>query len=105
MNFLISIAGWLLWNSIAFRIEKDGYDSQKKQFPLKEYISETWDNWITSLFMIPVLLFLGYKGLDLNPMAVFGSEPMGWNDFYYLGTGFFTEVVMYAVKKWKQSKQ
>lgn len=105
MNFLISIAGWLLWNAIAFRIEKDNYDDQEKEFPLRLYVYRSWDNWITSLFMIPVLLFLGYKGLNLNPLAVFGTEEIGWNDTYYLGAGFFTEVVMYAVKKWKKAKQ
>lgn len=101
MNFLISLAGWALWNLIAFRIEKDKYDDEDKAFPIKAYARKTWENWVTSLVMIPVLLFLGYKGLGLNPLAVFGTEQIGWNDTYYLGAGFFTEVLMYTVKKWR----
>ena|SRR5688572_2205222 len=101
MNFLISIAGWTLWNLIAFRIEKDAYDDRNEKFPLKEYVSKVWDNWLASLVMIPILLFLGQQQLGLNPMGVFGTEEIGWNDFYYLGAGFFTEALMYAVKKWR----
>jgi hypothetical protein len=101
MNFLISLAGWALWNLIAFRIEKDKFDDEDKEFPIKTYARKTWENWVTSLVMIPVLLFLGYRGLGLNPLAVFGTEQIGWNDTYYLGAGFFTEVLMYTVKKWK----
>lgn len=104
MNFLFAIAGWIVWNLIAFRIEKDPYDDRNEKFPIKEYISKVWDNWLVSLFMIPVLLFLGYKGLGLNPLAVWGTEPIGWNDTYYACSGFFSEVLMYAVKKWR-SKQ
>lgn len=101
MNFLISLAAWLAWNVIIFRIEKDKFDDEDKEFPIKTYARKTYDNWLASLFMIPVLLFMGYKGLGLNPMGVFGSEEIGWNDTYYLGAGFFTEAVIYAIKKWK----
>lgn len=101
MNFLISLAGWFLWNMVAFRIEKDPYDDRGEKFPFREYVSRVWDNWLASLVMIPVLLFLGYRGLDLNPMAVFGTEKIGWQDTYYLGAGFFTEALMYAIKKWR----
>lgn len=101
MNFLASIAAWLVWNVIIFRIEKDKFDDEDKEFPLKTYAQKTWDNWLTSLLMIPVLLFLGYKGLAIHPMAVLGSEPLEWSDSYYLGAGFFTEAVMYGIKKWR----
>lgn len=101
MNFLASIAAWLAWNAIVLSIEKNKYDDEEKEFPLKTYASKTWDNWIASLLMIPVLLFLGYKGLAIHPMAVLGSEPLEWSDTYYLGAGFFTEAIMYGIKKWK----
>lgn len=101
MNFLISIAAWIAWNAIVFSIEKNKYDEEGKEFPLKTYALKAYDNWLASFFMIPVLLFLGYKGLAIHPMELLGSEPLEWNDSYYLGAGFFTEAVMYAIKKWK----
>lgn len=101
MNFLISLAAWLAWNTIIFSVEKNKYDDEEKEFPFKAYAMKTYDNWLSSLFMIPILLFLGYKGLAIHPMAVLGSEPLQWDDSYYLGAGFFTEAVMYGIKKWR----
>jgi hypothetical protein len=101
MNFIISIIGWLAWNVIVFRIEKDKYDDKGEHFPFSKYFSETWDNWLASLFMIPILLYLGYKGLGINAFGIIDIEHLNWSDAYYLGSGFFTEAAIYAIKKMK----
>ena len=105
MNFLISLAGWFAWNVMILRIDKDAYDTTGKTFPISEYASKTWDNWLASLAMIPILLFIGYRQMNLDPMAVIDVQHLKWSDLYYLGSGFFTEAVMYAYKKWKNQKE
>lgn len=104
-NFFInpiaaSFFGWLAWNVVMFRIEKDGYDLQKIKFPLGEYFSRTWDNWIASFVMIPILLFVGFKKLNIE----FDSNNLQWNDLYYVLSGFITEVVIVSWEKWKNKK-
>lgn len=95
-----SLFAWLAWNAIMFRIEKDGYDKDKINFPLIEYVKRTYDNWIASLFMIPVLLFIGYNKLEIQ----MDGENLQWSDLYYLASGFATELVIVAWNKWKNKK-
>lgn len=91
-------AGWAAWNVLIFSLEKDKFDKEKKVFPIVEYIGYTYDNWLRSLVFIPVLLYIGYKGLGLNPLV--GGE-LKWNDIFYLCSGFAPELVIYLYKKWK----
>lgn len=105
MNILVTLAGWLAWNVIIFRIDKDNRDEKGEPFPLKQYAIQSWDNWLSSLVMIPVILYLGYKGLGFNAFGSIGLSDLGWSDAYYLGSGFFTEAAIYAIKKWKASRQ
>jgi len=105
MNALISLIGWLGWNIIIFRIDKDQYDDQKLAFPLRQYILQSWDNWLASLVMVPVLMYIGHRGLNL-PGSIFGfGEDVAWSDLYYLGSGFFTEAIIWAIKKYKASRK
>lgn len=91
-------AGWFAWNVLMFRIEKDKFDKDKKIFPIGEYVMYTWDNWLASLVFIPVLLFAGYKGLNMNPFADHSVE---WSDLFYLCSGFAPEFVLFLYDKWK----
>lgn len=104
MNIFITVIGWLAWNVIIFRIDKDQYDDRGEQFPLIQYIKQSWDNWLASLVMIPVLLYMGYKGLGFDVFTGIDIEKLAWSDAYYLGAGFFTELVIFAIKKWKASR-
>lgn len=97
-NTVAALFAWLAFNVIVLRIEKDTFDSQNKGFPIKEYAAKTWDNWLASLVMIPVLLYVGYKKLNLG---VVGEHSIEWSDLYYLGSGFITELVIKAYEKWK----
>lgn len=106
MNLLITVVGWLAWNVIIFRIDKDQYDDRKEPFPLKQYALQSWDNWLTSACMIPVLLFIGHKGLGIPGAFVgFDVDNLEWSDLYYLGAGFLTEAVIFAIKKWKAARK
>jgi len=105
MNILVTLAGWAAWNIIIFRIDKDQYDDKKEDFPLWQYTKQSYDNWLASLAMIPVLLYLGYKGLGFNVFSAIEIQHLQWSDAYYLGSGFFTEAVIFAIKKWKASRQ
>lgn len=105
MNALIALVGWLGWNVMIFHIDKDQYDDKGVDFPLKQYFLQSWDNWLASLVMVPALLYIGNKGLDL-PGSVFGfDKDISWSDLYYLGSGFFTELIIWAIKKYKASRK
>lgn len=86
--------GWLAFNVIMLSMFKDENESN---FAIKAYAKEHWDNWFASLVMIPVLLFVGYKGLSI-PI----DEKVDWNDLYYLASGFATEAVKMIWKKFKK---
>lgn len=105
MHILITIAAWAAWNVIIFRIDKDQYDDRKEEFSLWQYVKQSYDNWLASLFMIPIILWMGYKGLGFNVFANIGMDSLEWSDAYYLGSGFFTEALIFAIKKWKASRQ
>ena len=98
-NFAAAFFGWLAFNVIIFRIEKDKFDQGDLSFPLSKYIIKTWDNWIASLCMIPVLIFVGYKQLDLGVLIT--DHNIKWSDAYYLLSGFSTELIIVSWTKWK----
>lgn len=95
VNLLAALAGWLAWNVLLLSIEKD---DNEKTFSLKTYALEHWDNWLASLFLIPVLLFFGYRGLGLGVVEM---DHLKWSDAYYVCSGFATELVKTIWKKWK----
>lgn len=106
MNILITIFGWFAWNAVIFRIDKDQYDERNEVMNIRQYALQSWDNWLTSACMIPVLLYIGYKGLGIEGAFIaIDVEKLEWSDLYYLGSGFFTESVIFAIKKWKASKK
>lgn len=88
-----SFIGWFAFNVIMLSMFKDENEST---FALIPYAKEHWDNWVASFVMIPVLLFIGYKGLSI-PM----DDKLEWNDIYYLASGFATEAVKMMWKKFK----
>lgn len=99
-NFFISLIGWVAWNVLMFRIEKDKYDETDSEFPLKQYVLKTYDNWLASFVMIPVLLYLGYIGFNFNALGVIDLQHLDWSDAYYLASGIFTELVIKIYKAW-----
>lgn len=97
--------GWLAWNVLIFRIDKDQYDAKGIDFPVKQYALQSWDNWLASFCFIPILWWIGYKGLGIEGAFLgFDTEKMEWSDIYYLGSGFFTEAIIFAIKKYKAAR-
>lgn len=101
LNIYASIAGWLAFNVILFRIEKDRFDKIGERFPLTKYVSETWDNWLASFVFLPVLWYIGYKQLALDPFADLEVTKMQWSDLYYVCSGFIVELIIVTYQKWK----
>lgn len=93
-----ALFGWLAFNVILFRIEKDKADDSDLQFNIKGYFLKVWDNWLASLVCVPIVLYLGYKQLSIG---MIDAENPQWQDLYYLGAGFLPELVIVAWKKWK----
>lgn len=96
-----AVFGWLAFNVMLLRIDKEEYDNSKKMFPLREYFMYVWDNWLASLLMIPILLYVGQNQLNIT----LDEHNLQWNNLYYVGAGFFTELVIVAWKKWKSKNQ
>lgn len=106
MNILICLAGWVAWNVIIFRIDKDQYDEKGISFPLKQYALQSYDNWLASLGMIPILLYIGWKGLGIpGAFLAIDIDKLEWSDLYYVLSGFITEAVIFAIKKIKASRK
>lgn len=101
LNIYASLVGWLAFNCLMWRIEKNKYDREHKAFPFKQYALESVDDWITSLVFVPVILFIGYWKLSLNPFGDMDVQHAAWSDLYYLCSGFVVEVVTKAYEKWK----
>lgn len=103
MKVIIAFLGWLTWNTIILRIEKEAYDSTGKAFPLKEYAWKNWDNWLASLVVASLLIVLGQNIIHVISLSE-GIDNLTWNDAYYAGSGIITEVIIYAIGKYKQFK-
>jgi len=98
LNGAIAFLGWLAFNVTMLRIEKDKIDGTGHPFPIKEYAVEYWDNWLSSLLMIPALLYIGHYKLSIPD---FGIGEIVWSDLYYLASGFASELVIFIIKKVK----
>jgi hypothetical protein len=98
---MITVLGWLIWNWIAFSVEKDTYDDNGKDFPFREYKKRNWDAWVGTAFMCPFLLWVGYRQLSLDPFEVVTGAKLGWNDLYLLCAGVAWEAFVFGFKKAK----
>ena len=96
--FFAALFAWLAFNLVLFRMEKDQSDEKGLDFHVIEYFKRVWDNWLASLFCVPIVLYLGYYQLDIGMIDV--THPK-WYYLYYLGAGFLPEFVIVAYKKWK----
>lgn len=104
LNIYISFFAWAAYNVIMFRIKKDEFDDRDEDFPLTKYIYHTWDNWLSSLAVVPILLWLGYRQLHVIDDPLTGIKEVKWNDLYYLLSGFITEFLIDRYKAWRKSK-
>lgn len=91
-----ALFGWLAFNVILFSIKKDSFDDRDEVFPLRQYMGKVWDNWLASLLMIPILVYIGANKLNIDIDALH----LQWNDLYYPMSGFATELVVEMWKKW-----
>lgn len=105
MNALITLLGWFAWNVIIFRIDKDQKDKDGIPFPLKQYALQSYDNWLASFAVACVLLWVGYKQFHIEGAFVgLDEKRFEWSDFYYLTSGFVTELIIFAWKKYKAAR-
>lgn len=101
-KILITLLGWGAWNVFLFNIEKDKADEANLFFSFSNYVQKQWDNWLASLFIVPILLWIGSQEMDIH---IFGDTgPLKWQDIYLLGSGFFYEAVIFSYKKWKEKR-
>lgn len=96
VNSLAALAGWFAWNVLMLSMYKD---ENEQTFNIVAYAKEHWDNWAASLVFIPILLYAGYKGFKFETLNL--TDGVSFGDCYYVCSGFFTEVVKMAWKKWK----
>ncbi len=105
MNFLISVFGWAIWNLAEMYIEQNEKNSDgdaSTVWNFREYAKTHWILWIGSILCIPVILWMGYRNLNINPLgSLFGAEINAWHDLYILGAGAAFEGFIFGVKKVK----
>jgi hypothetical protein len=93
-NLFGTFIGWLAYNAFLWKREKDKYDKQHKRFPWSCYMRENVDDWAVGVIFMFVLLWIGARGLGLNPFV--GSLDIAspdWNDLYYLSAGILPELL------------
>lgn len=100
--FYAALFGWLAFNVIIFRIEKDKADEGELEFSIGKYAKRNWDNWLASLVCVPIVLYLGYNQLSIG---MIDAENPEWRDLYYLGAGFLPELIIVSWKRWKAKNQ
>lgn len=102
MNFFISVAGWFLWNLAELYIEKSEKENDNDpstNWEIKLYAKTHWPLWIGSLVCVPVILWMGYRNLDINPLgSIIGLEANAWHDLYILAAGAAFEAFIFGVK-------
>jgi hypothetical protein len=100
MNFLGSILGWIVWNITELvvtqkELEEDGDPSTNLH--LKEYAYKKIYYWIGSFFTCLLLLWIGAKGLNLDPLEPLTGHKLGWSDLYYPGAGLAFEALIFLI--------
>lgn len=103
MNFMISIAGWFLWNLIAYEIEhrKRAFDKDPNtNYTFAEHKKKYKITWLGSLVCVPILLWAASRQLSLDPFAsiIAPGMSLGWNDVLLLGAGAAYEMLIFVVK-------
>jgi hypothetical protein len=105
LNIAIALVGWFAFNAFRFSMSKDEeFDKPglltwaELSIWAQQYTIRNVDNWLASAAFIPILLYLGHKGLAIPD---FGVGPLQWSDAFYPCAGFITEMLMVAYKKWK----
>lgn len=103
MNFLISLAGWFIWNIAEAEVEKrekDGDGNPNTNFSYKQYAKDHVLIWGGSFVCIFVLLWIGARRLDISPFGdLMGVDTKAWHDLYILASGAVFEAVIFGVKK------
>ena len=94
---LWALFGVLLYNWLAFTIEKDKFDHKNEPFNFKDYAAKAWDNWIWSLLCVPLIVLKGDQ-LWYYVMSYYGKD---WEflDVLYLSAGVVAEGLYWLLKK------
>lgn len=98
MNFMITLLGWFLWNVAELELERRSLDEDgnpQTNFSLSDFVRKKKFLWIGNLACCPLLLWIGFKGLSLDPLAPIIGAKLGWNDLYLLGAGAAFEFIIF----------
>jgi len=101
MKVLFCLISWLLWNFAIFSFDKNKEDEAHRQFPLKQYVSEKWDNWVGSLICCPVLLLVMKLGFGVDVLKAINISSLQWSDALIGASGPAWEAVLWAQGKIK----
>ena len=99
MNFLISVIAWAIWNIAEMEITRRTLDEDgnpQTNFTWADYTKSHRFTWIGSFLSIFILLWFGYKQMNLDPFEVITGSKLGWHDAYYLFSGFLWDAVIFA---------
>jgi len=102
MNFCISLLGWFLWNWAEFSIDKEKDEATGKTISFIQYAKSHFKTWIGSFFCILLLLWAGWRQINLDPFEVVIGAKLGWNDLYLLSSGFVWDAIIFLFKKAKK---
>lgn len=101
-NFYGAILGWFVWNIVELIIRQEELDEDgdpNTNFHFSQFAQKKKYYWIGSIGTCLMLLWIGSKGLNLDPLAPLTGHELGWTDLYYLGSGAALELLIFIVLK------
>lgn len=104
MEYGIALFGSLVYNYILFVIAKNKCDKEGVDFLYAKYCKMNWDNWGLTILLAPVLVW--YLPDIMSIINTKMSLSLETFDIYYMGTGPFTEIVLFGMFKligWKDT--
>jgi hypothetical protein len=102
LDYVLALAGWLLYNFFLFTTHKDITDAQDKDFDYKAYAHKNWDNWLFTFLLAPVLVYFIVDIVDI--LANLFNTEIVFYEIYYLGCGVLTELIYIGIERLRNLK-
>lgn len=102
MKVLFALSGWFLWNFGTFALAKNKDEELHRNFPVKQYFIETWEDWVGSLICCLVLFLVMILGYGVDVLQLTGLK-VAWTDAFIGASGAAWQILLSVIRKVKGS--
>lgn len=101
-RFIAILGGYAVSDDVKKSVETQLSQEFNKPETFRDYMRGHYETWVGSFVCMFVLLIIGYRQLDINPIGLLiGVETNGWNDVYLFGAGAAWDIVIFMFKRVK----